>query len=115
MTRTRSYIAWLLIAVLTLTGHSMAMARGASPVAGYLELCTGTGPVMVAIDSEGEPTGESHICPDFSLLLQVSLDGPVTLAYRQEGRREIVSWAAYGLNAKLVFLGQSARGPPVVF
>lgn len=112
MTVLRTHIALLLIAVMTLTGHSMAIARGAPGPAGFMELCTGTGPVMVAIDENGEPTGASHICPEFSLMLQDVLGGadstPVALSFT--GTR--IQQEPPQIHASFAQLTPSARGPP---
>lgn len=114
MTRTHAYIAFLLIAVLTLTGHSMAIARGAPGPSGFIELCTGTGPIMVAVDEDGAPTGASHVCPEFSLMLQDVLGGSGTIAVALEFRATKVccdddaSLTSYGVRAA------TARGPPTL-
>ena len=52
---------------LALTSQSMAVARGAAQPVGHVVLCTGTGPVSVAVDATGQPTGTPHICPDCML------------------------------------------------
>ena len=73
MTTPRAYLGLALALVLTLTGQTMALARTAPDPAGHMVLCTGTGPVTVLIDAEGQPTGAVHICPDCALSL---LDNP---------------------------------------
>lgn len=65
----RAYLALALALVLTLTGQSMALARSAPGPAGQMVLCTGNGPVTVLVDSQGQPTGAVHICPDCALSL----------------------------------------------
>lgn len=114
MNAMRAYLSAILVAVLVLTGHSMAIARGTSGAAGWMELCTGTGPVMVAVDEDGLPTGESHICPEFSLSL---LDH---LAADEIAARQVA------LHATLILAGARprpegrtlatvrARGPPAL-
>ncbi|WP_306153752.1 hypothetical protein [Roseovarius sp. MMSF_3281] len=68
MTRSlRPYLALCLALLLTLTSQTMAIARGAPPPVGQAILCTGTGPVTVLVDAEGQPTGQVHICPDCAL------------------------------------------------
>ncbi len=59
----------LLAAVLVLTGHSMAVARGMPSASGYSAYCIGENTTMVPVDAAGEPVGPPHICPEFSLSL----------------------------------------------
>ena len=56
MTLLRRYTALLLAAALLLTGHSAAASRFARDATGQVILCTGTGPVTVYVDENGEPT-----------------------------------------------------------
>jgi hypothetical protein len=114
MTRLRNHIALLLIAVLTLTGHSMALARGSTGTAGFIELCVGTEPVVIAIDENGEPTGESHICPEFSLMLQTLVEtAPLIEAQAEFTNAYLCSYANPLLDAA-AFVSPSARAPPVL-
>ncbi len=71
----RSLIPLALALVLALTSQSMAVARGASAATGHMVLCTGTGPVAVYTDAQGQPTSAPHICPDSAL--NVLVVGPV--------------------------------------
>lgn len=114
MTILRSYIALLLIAVMTLTGHSMAMARGAPGPSGFMELCTGGGPIMVAVDEHGEPTGASHICPEFSLMLQDAIGGVDAAAAPAEFRSTLICCTALALGTSFYDGEASARGPPTL-
>ena len=100
--------------MLTLTGHSMAIARGASGPAGFMELCTGAGPIMVAIDENGEPTGESHICPEFSLMLQNALDGDAPAALPVAFSATRICCPTVILFVSVNRLSPSARAPPVL-
>ena len=114
MTRLRFHIAFILIFVLTLTGHSMAIARGASGPAGFMELCTGAGPVMVAIDEHGEPPGESHICPEFSLMLQNAVGGDVPAALPVAFSATRICCPSVRVLVTVTHLSPSARAPPVL-
>ena len=63
--------------MLVVTSLSMAVARGAPGPAGQLVICTGSGPVMINVDAEGQPTGAAHICPEAALsLIQMGFDCP---------------------------------------
>ena len=106
-------LSLLMVLVLALTGHSMAAARAMSSLAGYNELCTGTGPLMVAVDENGEPVGPPHICPDFALH---GFDLGVHVASLPEAPTALVRLAfVSSVEAGLSSLGvpPQARGPPV--
>lgn len=73
----RIFSAFALSLMLVVTSLSMAVARGAPGPAGQLVICTGSGPVMINVDSEGQPTGAVHICPEAALsLIQMGFDSP---------------------------------------
>lgn len=76
MQNPRRYLALVLVAVMVLTSQSMAVARGATGPAGQIVLCTGTGPVAVYVDDDGQPTGAPHICPDCALHLLDAFAAP---------------------------------------
>ncbi|MRU16279.1 hypothetical protein FDP25_12625 [Roseovarius sp. A21] len=63
----RTYLGFALALLLALTSQTMAVARGAPAPVGQAVLCTGTGPVTVLVDADGQPTGQVHICPDCAL------------------------------------------------
>jgi hypothetical protein len=82
----RPVLSVLFALVLTLTGQSMAVARGANDATGQMVLCTGQGSVTVYMDEQGRPTAAPHVCPEcvvtaltsliiapFELPLQVSM------------------------------------------
>lgn len=100
--------------VLVLTGQSMAIARGTPGPSGQIELCTGTGPVMVSVDENGQPVGPPHICPDAAAtVFAAHWDGDARAA-RREARALVVRPA----DAAPVIAAQTpapqARGPPVL-
>lgn len=78
MIRLRPLFAWFLVAVIVATSGAMAAARGQAAISGQMVLCTGTGPVTVNVDAEGQPVGPAHFCPDcaLSLLAAVPLAAP---------------------------------------
>lgn len=48
-----------------MSGQAMAMVRGLPMAVGYMELCAGHAMLVVAIDSDGQPTHDpSHNCPE---------------------------------------------------
>lgn len=84
-------LAALMALILALTGQTMAVARGATGPAGSMVLCTGTGPITVLVDEQGQPIGPRHICPDCSLSLFSSL-GPVQTLPARPGRWQAVAF-----------------------
>ena len=86
--RSHPLTALALALLLVLTAQSMAVARGMPGAAGSIVLCTGTGPVTILTDAEGQPLGPSHVCPDCTLSLIVGLDHPAPEASRPLGRDE---------------------------
>jgi len=76
----RPYLALCLALLLTLTSQTMATARGAPTPVGQAVLCTGTGPVTILVDAEGQPTGQVHICPDCALNFLDGVPAPLAKA-----------------------------------
>lgn len=114
MTWLRNQIVILLVAVLVLTGHSMAIARGMQTTTGMMELCTGTGPVMVQTDVDGNPTGSSHICPEFSLsLMDAIANAPVAAVPLEVRAQRVIQSFEVGFDL-IRGIDASARAPPVL-
>ncbi|WP_152464279.1 hypothetical protein [Sulfitobacter sp. THAF37] len=91
----RTFSSFLLALMLALTSQSMAVARGSAAATGQLVLCTGTGPLAVYVDAQGNPTGAPHICPDSALNIVFAGDVPPVLLPRRlvflgQGRTEAV-------------------------
>ena len=109
----RSLNALFLSALIALTSVSMSLARGQMrDASGSIVLCTGTGPISVQVDSDGQPFGPMPICPDcvvgFMDYLAVDRPSPppVCACCNIDFDRESAKWS-----------GQSpiwlrARGPP---
>lgn len=114
MTRMRPFLALFLSLVLLATSGAMAAARGQSMAAAQIVLCTGTGPLAVAVDANGEPIGPVHICPDCALTLLAAVDVPAASAtFAPRGltmRFEPVATA----SAAAPLVETRARAPPVV-
>ena len=114
MTWLRTQISILLIAVLVLTGHSMAIARGMPTSSGFMELCTSIGPVMTPVVADGHPTGHTHICPEFSLSLMYAVAHVPVLAAPVETRGQRVE-EAHEASFRLIRAVEAlARAPPLV-
>ncbi len=113
MKRIRKHIAVILALVMVLTGHSMAIARGMPAATGFMELCTGTGPVMVPMDAQGNPTGPAHICPDFTLSLMDAVAVPQGILMQLSGSVHIIWDAEVALFIGVQAIAPSARDPPV--
>lgn len=54
----------MLTLVLVLTSVSLSVAQGKPAPSGQMELCVGSGSVIVFVDENGDPTGPPHFCPD---------------------------------------------------
>ncbi|WP_413874410.1 hypothetical protein [Albidovulum sp.] len=110
----RSLIALVLAVSLTAMGLAAASARGQTRAEGrVMVLCSGGGPVQVALGEDGSPTGESHLCPDLAASLLASAQlalpevaRPTTFAVALEA--ETVSHSTFPARAI-----SRARGPPV--
>ncbi|MCA0042835.1 DUF2946 family protein [Celeribacter litoreus] len=115
MRLTRTIKALLVAFLLIVTSQSMAVARGTMRDAtGSVVLCTGTGPVTVLTDADGQPIGPSHICPDCAL----SVIAGVTEAFDLLPPEQTVTRfapLALALDTHENVLPQArARAPPVV-
>ena len=76
----RMILSTLLALILALTSQSMAIAKGGSAASGQMVLCTGSGPVVVYVDAEGQPTSAPHICPDAALNILIEGATPIPVA-----------------------------------
>lgn len=104
----------LLVALMVLTSASLAVARAAPDAAGQMVLCTGSGPVVIQFDENGDPIGTPHYCPDCAMTLLEAVVGNTSSAARAFGVGDVVFEAA----SALTFTGQArcaqARDPPLV-
>jgi len=116
MTLLRRHILPLMLSLLVvLTGQAAAVAHAAPAPSGRMELCTGTGPVMVYLDEDGEPMSDPVYCPDFALSLILGLESPPVTPV---AIRDAVSYLAVVLPATISVtrdaIVRGARGPPVL-
>lgn len=108
----RPCLAVLLCLLLVLTGQSLAVARVLPGPSGQVALCTGSGPVMVHVDENGEPTAPPHFCPDGALSLLNAVAAPET-ATQWIGRETRISGRIGGtVNRKRHDPVWRARDPP---
>jgi hypothetical protein len=98
--------------VIGVTSVQLAVARGHTPVAGTIVICTGSGPVHVLVDKNGAPTDGLVICPDLALTLLAHVE----MAAAGPGRTD--AWFALWLGQARkvsqfnVVPDHHARGPP---
>jgi hypothetical protein len=114
MQRLRIFVGIFLSLAVLLTAHSAAAARGTQDATGQMVICTGTGPVTIYVDSEGQPTRPPHYCPDCIMHL---LDAAAPVALGLPTFADVASSAlrpmfAAEWHASFVS-GAFARGPPV--
>ena len=112
----RTYLTRAFVLVLTLilvaTGHSAASMRGMSDATGQMVICTGTGPEVVYIDENGQPTSPPHTCPECVLNLLVAMEPPAPF-----GLPFVAGGQAFGpdevlLSLTAFHLEATARAPP---
>ncbi|WP_144432629.1 hypothetical protein [Shimia marina] len=108
----RTYVSLMLVAVLVLTGHSMAIARGMPGAQGYAEYCIGETPVMVPVDAEGNPTGAPHLCPDASFSLLNWVDVAPGVAAAPVAFVRLVQMSPNTLPPVIRVIASTARAPP---
>lgn len=114
MTVLRAPLLGVLMAlVMALTSQAMAVARAAPGPSGIIELCTGSGPVMVAVDADGQPVGHPHLCPDYAAhAFDLACLAPATLRPPETLRRLHGATPAVQTHP-LALPRPQARGPPV--
>ncbi|WP_425043479.1 hypothetical protein [Primorskyibacter sp. S87] len=96
----------------SLTGLAVASTRGLDQSLGQVELCTGSGPVIVYLDEDGQPAAPPHYCPEFALNLLAALDVPTITTEAVSARLiPVVIPVVLSLTGRDV-IRASARGPP---
>ncbi|NOC84306.1 hypothetical protein [Ruegeria sp. HKCCD6428] len=107
------FLPYVLSLLLVLTGQGLAVSRGMDRAVGQMVLCTGTGPVVVYMDENGQPTAPPHYCPDYAL----SLMGAVAVALppmpMAPERAQIAPLRHLVNQIALPVPGTPARAPPV--
>ncbi len=101
--------------LLLVTSQSMAVTRGTMrDAAGHMVLCTGTGPIAVAIDSNGEPISPHHICPDTIFGSVGWLSNPFVLDSPRRTELDAGFAVVSLISVAADVPAQSARDPPVI-
>ena len=110
----RIFPGLLLALILSVGSLQMALARTAPVPVGEMVLCTGSGPVTVAIDAEGNPTGQVHYCPDCAAVSFAALDiGPTVLPRPASLARPLHGAAPTEANTPQASICPQSRGPPL--
>ncbi|MGS4947166.1 hypothetical protein ACVDG3_16945 [Meridianimarinicoccus sp. RP-17] len=110
--RSAPFLSVLLALVIALTAIHAGAMRGQAKAAGSIVLCTGTGPVSVAVDADGQPVGPVHVCPDCVMSLLAAVDAPSPVPHAAApARRLSFAQAGVALRSRAV-VGPRARGPP---
>lgn len=113
MTVIRSIFTVALALLVALTSQQLAVARGQPHAAGQVEICSGDGVMVVAVDKDGNPVGPAHICPDVALALMAALDLPGLVAAHPVHMQRI----GYAIDdhdaVSLIHITAYARGPPL--
>lgn len=103
-----------MMALIAVTAQSAAIARAMPDPSGQMVICTGTGPVMVDTDQDGNPISAPHICPDFALSLLLALDIPPHVQVLPDFVRFRVHGSDPAPDIPLRLGAPNARAPPVV-
>jgi len=110
----RSPILAILAALLVaLTGQSLAVARGASDVAGQIEICSGSGPVMIYVDADGQPVAAPRYCPEAALSLLATVWVSSAQPAMPQGAARSVQIPVRALEPRPSGQRPKARAPPV--
>ncbi len=107
------YSALCLGLLLALTAQGVAQSRGVSAAVGQMTLCTGTGPAVVYVDEQGQPTRPPHYCPDFAFSLLAALLPDLATAPPPPEQDGLGGLAGERSEIPAPRALQQARGPPL--
>ncbi|MCB4455318.1 DUF2946 family protein [Leisingera sp. McT4-56] len=108
----RLYLGLFLAFAVALTAHSAAARQGERDAAGQMVICTGTGPVTVYVDSEGQPAKPPHHCPDCVMHVLDAVVQPAGLVLPVEVSSEVTAGRQVTPASVQNSLNASARAPP---
>lgn len=109
----RRLFALSLALLLAITSQALAVARGAAPASGYAVYCMNGSMVTVAIDADGQPVGEPHLCPDAVAGFAVLAAPPPLPAGRMVAGIGVTWPQPLAHLATAAPAAPQARGPPV--
>lgn len=73
----RLLLSYALVGILTISGLSLAMARGHNPDHGTeITICSGLGMTSIIVGDDGQPVKTTQICPDAATLFVALFDLP---------------------------------------
>ncbi|CRL11797.1 hypothetical protein NIT7321_02667 [Phaeobacter italicus] len=108
----RAYLTILLMAALSLTGISAQ--AGMRDASGQMVLCTGTGPAMVYVDSDGQPTSPPADCPECLTFVADLALGGLPAGWQMAPRALQLDIATVTLSLQPLRLAAWARAPPIL-
>lgn len=108
----RIFLGLFLALTVALTAHSAAARQGERNAAGQMVICTGTGPVTIYVDSEGQPAKPPHNCPDCVMHVLDAVAPPAGLLPPVEVSSEVAADQQAALASVQQILQASARAPP---
>ena len=109
----RHTVTLCLLMMVAVTSVQLAAARGQAPAAGMIEICTGTGPVHILVDEDGNPTGGVMICPDYALAFYGGFDAKTPHSLRVDVWHSLWRSDTEALAADKAAPLSQPRGPPV--
>jgi len=109
-----SYLTLLLVLAVTLTAHSAGAMRGMRDAAGQIVICTGTGPVVIYVDADGQPARAPENCPDCIMLGMDAMAPPVHMQLAMRGPRGKAQPLVSDRIQSRMPLRACARAPPFV-
>ncbi|MGR3623871.1 hypothetical protein [Pseudophaeobacter sp.] len=110
----RIYLVLALALVVTLTGHAATSMKGARDATGQMVICSGSGPVIVFVDNEGQPTRPPHFCPDCVMNLLDAVSVPDALALHSYGGQAFDRLWPARLQGHWTVVQALARAPPAL-
>ncbi|KIC34303.1 hypothetical protein [Leisingera sp. ANG-S5] len=108
----RIFLGLFLALTVALTAHSAAARQGERDAAGQMVICTGTGPVTIYVDSDGQPAKPPHNCPDCVMHVLDAVAQPAGLVLPVEICGTVTGDQHAALASVQHILQASARAPP---